>query len=369
MFDGWPPPPGEADGHDHVGELVAEPHHPGLVGGLEFDHDLLLVDHPECLGEVGGVEPDLDRVALVALELDLDLRLTQLRGPAGQHEAVRREVHPDPLALLVRQERGPAHGAAEFGGLEPHPLVLVLRDDVLERRELPLHEVGRQDRRIRPLADLEDRVGILLGDLDGHIGVVDELVEDLQGLGGEDEGLLLDASLGPSLRHCESTSVGRHEPQVLSPLLHQDATDREPAVLHRGGEEGPPDQPAERPAGAFEDFPALGELADPGEFLGVEPEDLEVGVLAANVEHRLVSLERDRGILAGPGDLVELVRGHQGPAGFLHLHLRHSDRDAHLRVGGGHGQEPVLGSQSEAPQHRRGGSAWYDAPREGECFD
>ena len=68
----------QIDGHDHVGEVVADLHDPGLLSHL--DGDLGCIDDPKGFGQVDVIEADLDRISIATLHFHRDLRLAHLRA-------------------------------------------------------------------------------------------------------------------------------------------------------------------------------------------------------------------------------------------------------------------------------------------------
>src|SRR6266540_2080281 len=135
---------GQADGHQQVQEampLVAV-HERGLQAVPDLEHHLVVLDRCHALAQVGGVERDGERLALV---LGLDRRRTAadvLEAPVHL-QALTLEGQPDGVVVLpvwrdllerVQEDLAVDGGDALVAGW----------DEIAERRELALDQTGGQ---------------------------------------------------------------------------------------------------------------------------------------------------------------------------------------------------------------------------------
>jgi hypothetical protein len=202
------------------------------------------------------------------------------------------------------------------------------------------------------------------GQPDRGRGIIHELGDELQGLGGHDARAFALAAPGLARGHGQAAAVGGDQAKLVALALEEHAVDGVAAVLDGGGEERPGDQ---RVQGAGLDLAVdlgVGEVPHRRKLRRVEAEDLEVRVGAADVDRVVIGLDGERRVLAGPRDLDELVGGNRRLAFLGDLDLLDAEAQAHLEVGGAEQQPCGLGVGSgelQALQDRRGRPAGHDA--------
>ncbi len=135
-------------------------------------------------------------------------------------------------------------------------------------------------------------------------------------------------------------------------------------MLDRGGEERAGDQHVQRARLDLAVDLGVAEVPHGRELRRIEAEHLEVRVGPADVDGVVVGLDGEGGVLAGAGDLAELVGGNRGLALLGDLDLLDAEAQPHLEVGGAE-QQPrrlgVGGGELQALQDRRGRPAGHDA--------
>jgi hypothetical protein len=249
-------------------------------------------------------------------------------------------------------------------------LVVVLRNDVLERREDALDETRREAGRIGAVADAEPDEGPLADDLHRVIGVGEQPAEHVEGLARHDrvEVALFTAALAAG--HREPAPVGGDHAKLLALTLEQHAADRVAAVLDRGGEERATDHLPKASGVDREARDVVRERPDSREVADLVPEDLEVARGTADVQHGPLGLEGD-GVVAveGPHDLIELVRGHQALARLANLDGTHAERQSGFAIGAGDRETLIAGRELETGEHRSWTARGDHAAGEGEAVD
>ena len=192
------------------------------------------------------------------------------------------------------------------------------------------------------VADGEEDLVLVDGETDGWLGVVQKLGDHLQGLARDDTGAVALARGALPPGHGQPAAVGGHQPQLPAGAVEQDAVDGVAGVLDRGGKERSGNERMEHACGDLAIHGGVAEIPHRRTFRRVNTEDLEMRPGAPNVDGVVVGLDGQRWIIAGAGDLAELVGGDRRFARLLDLNLWHGQPQAHLQVGGGD-HEPVVG--------------------------
>ena len=248
-------------------------------------------------------------------------------------------------------------------------LVLILRDNVLEWREGTFDQIAGEDGGARSTTDLEEDLIAIPPDTDWLVRIVHESIENVQRLGGDDRGEVLFGAGGAfSPGDRESTAIGRDEAEVSSDAFNQHAVDRISTVLDGGREDGASDQSPECLAVGFEFEVVRVERRDAGELLRIESEHFKFRVAAGDGGDVLRDFDRQRVVVAGSDDLVQLVGGNQGDPFFAHIHFGDAEEQADFCVGGRDEEKAILRLEFEAEQHGRRGPTDDDASGDGKGF-
>src|SRR5690606_18247749 len=153
----------------------------GTLGRLEREAYRVARHVPEHLEYVRGVEPDVERLARV-VDLELLLRLAEVRRLHGEPDQTRPEREADPVRLLTGDHRHAAQRLGERGLVRDRDLVVVPRDDLLVVRVRPLDQTGEDVR--AALAEAE--VVLAPGHLDLR-GLAEEPLHLRHRLGRDDQ--------------------------------------------------------------------------------------------------------------------------------------------------------------------------------------
>jgi len=121
--------------HDDVHEVVIDAECSGFVGCFELEDDLFGVENFEGIEDELWVEADLDLIAFVIFDLDINLGFACLGCSAGEAQrcgiAIGFESHAYATGFFGCEQGGAPEGAAEDLDIEYRSHVLLFGDDIV----------------------------------------------------------------------------------------------------------------------------------------------------------------------------------------------------------------------------------------------